>query len=793
MDQEPFTEKVDLNFRHREKGAETFRLNTRKPRLGVLTLYLLSSASAVAQGFEAERAYQRNVKKQAREAERAARKASKHAKRSAKHARRAEIVAKRAARKDQAESEASGTEMPTRSPKLRSRGRATLAAGAAIFAGAATAQIYLPSIVDHGVFRPIASAVAPMFVQSDLPELEDQLRCIVPLGFKPGDSESVLYIKNPACAGGSPFLAVPFEGEDLKRSRAAFDVLEGPYAASSHETVAGINFVGVGWRGVLSFGASGGSNAATTAFEAIHEIDNPGIWDKFGAMAGTSLLVMNSTEEEIDKLISLTPVCTGRGVRMGGALGGKLCASLMFPGSNGEHLDYWQHCMLAAGAKRPHLITSISATPEQQDAARLRMVIRKSVGRSCTATVAKMVNLSREETLRQLADLDAYQVPTVEAAGRHPNPMRWVHETLPGANENLKDVAKIIGVQPYDAAPVVTTLNSSAQQSVHAIMLRELETKIQPLLSNDVCLQGCEQPINYLVSVAESTHDNDLVIKAHVASDPGQFYGHVYADGSIAPPDRSPGSGVKISTATCAIKYVRNKNSFCSNGRFGLTDRGRPGTDCSQSDHFYTIQEIYGASLNSATAEMAANVPVEELKACHVYLGATVYDGKNRDSMAIASATGSRIIFSPAKIMRLSSAVSVGSASMPVFTDRQFGDPHLDLNDFLTDGQLDRLRSITDAPVTESYGTMAGFSVRGCSTTILKTGSSDSSKEVEVRDKILIWSGECSGGREMTAMVMIGSRSPDLALGQVHSDNLGRILSQAVEATIANTSKTKNG
>ncbi|MCH9750784.1 MAG: hypothetical protein K0U61_01060, partial [Alphaproteobacteria bacterium] len=782
---------TDFEKRLAEKGAELAYLSRRKFTVAGFTAALMNSASVFVQAYEeARRALEREAKERRKDTR--AQSADRHSDQSASQYKEDDLDT--AETQDESDSDPATTDRKREGSKKRSRLRMTVLGGV-VCAGAATAQIFTPEIVES-VARPPARPVIAMVAD---PDVEDQLYtnldCIVPTGIR-FEQDYTGWLRSAACTEDTQsFLAVPPSDADIQTLRLTADRLEGAYAAGSSSTLAGVNFAGLLRRGLPSRGKTGGTNAVQSFVEAALALDDPTHVQKFSVMFSVADMVLNEPEEKIDRLVSMMPVCGGRGAPVGSLLGGQLCKKLMFPDLNMAPLELWQGCVLMSGARRPVLVTSDLAAELLQTQAANRLAVRKGPARSCLTDVAKDIGLDRDDYLRQLRALNAYQVPTIEAAGLPANPMRWIGAYAPGAKEALKDAVMLHGPVPFDAAPLESSLDVSAQKLVHQRFQAGLSARVAPKLSDEVCLSGCDDPINTLVAVGEVTAAGALPLLSISASDPGLLYGSVELSGAFGAPTRSAGSAGKLGGVTCSVIHTP-RTSFCSDKRFNLHDNGVPGQDCSQPEHHHSRRHILGASRNSAHASMMSAIPQSDLKACLQDLGAVVRDDRHNydNSLAVGATTGSTVIWRPAHLMRLAGAIATGSAELPTMLDHQFDadTSTLDLEEMLTARELAEIRKLADAPSAEPYGTVAGFSIPGCTTDVIKTGTSDAEEpSTEVRDKLLVWSGQCQS-RQMVAIVMVGTRSPYLPLGDVTSRDMAALLSEAVTTTVNETTNSLN-
>ena len=439
-------------------------------------------------------------------------------------------------------------------------------------------------------------------------------------------------------------------------------------------------------------------------------------------------------------------------------------------------------CLLAAGAKEPILVTSSTASKKARDDALERLIERKDVAEKCLSNSKASGDLTQDEYVKERALLASVDLPVIEAYGdRGANPLRWVDDALPLSKSALNDGLRLMGP---DQRRLRSTFEPVVQRDVKMILFEQINNDIRPRLSTDVCVAGCAQPIDYFVAVAERRPDGDLAAIAVVGSDEGMLYGPVSDGGVLGLAHRSVGSAGKLPTMVCGVRYGA-KQSYCRSDRWRLSDPGGIApTSCVQESDFASRIQIMSESHNSAFAEWLSDISDDDLRMCLADMGSTVHEGLDWFNLRRTSAVGTKVLYTPAALMRASAAIAFGSATTPkLFEEQDNSASLLDLNTMLTDAQLQEVRSLAKSASGEAEGTLYGFRIPECETLAIKTGTVDSTLERQVRDKVVIWSGVCAD-RQLTAVVMIGSPRIDRALGDVRSVDVAKILRKSLSASL---------
>ncbi|WDI33041.1 hypothetical protein PUV54_07515 [Hyphococcus flavus] len=643
--------------------------------------------------------------------------------------------------------------------------------------GAAAAQLAAPETTDR-LFRAVIAAATD---KSVVDEVQQKLDCAEAFSIV-ADSGGPVFLSKPGCAANTGFLSAPFSDDRKSSFIDGAKKGEGDYALASPAAIVGVNIPGK--RRVITSGFnSAGTGLGMTAFEALLRALRPYLsaTEKLNGFFKYIAFVAHQKDDAmLDEIVALVPTCTGRGAPVAGVYGGEICRAMLFPTSGNESITIAETCLLAAGINEPLLITSSKAPATIQLEAQNRLAERKVPARRCLRDAYERGEIDRDGYRTAKVWLDSYKAPTIEDfGGLGPNPQRWLDRRLPMAREVLKDGVRLLAGQPRR---LKTSLIPPAQQALDTAVRTELETTIGDRLSEDVCVAGCSTPIDFIVAVAERRIDSRLEILAVAASDEGLLHGPVANDGTVGRPHRSGGSAGKQASSVCGVK-LSSQMQICRSDRWGLKDPGGvEATSCSNPSDFVSPMQIMARSLNSAFAEWLRDIPDEQLRACLKTMGATIHDGLDADQLRRTTAVGTKVVYTPAALMRASSAIAFGSAALPTLFDQQAHEGSvLDLHAFLTNEQYSEVRRLAIGSAAPAGGTLAGFSVADCTTRALKTGTVDSYSNYEVRDKVLVWSGVCDD-RELTAFVMIGSPYIDRPLGDVRSVEAASLLRRSITA-----------
>ena len=577
----------------------------------------------------------------------------------------------------------------------------------------------------------------------------------------------------------------PFTGASRELFAQALASLEGEYRRDSWQNLSGINLPGL--HKVIT---SGFRDGGTAPFQSVAETyfgnSSPSFGGKLDALVQGAALYGRMSDSAIDAFASMAETCIGKGVPMAYGAANEVCAILVAGEADGT-LTPRTACLLASAYRRPLQVTSSTAGAANIAEATTRFNSRRRVAAVCLERLHETGAIDANELRHEKAALQAMTVPMIHAIGAgSANPLAWLSNTLPGGGALvLRDALAMDERRPLR---VSATFSAAGQQRLARLFNESLTTTVAHELAPDVCIRGCAHAVDYLLAIARRNPEGSLDLLGAVSSDPGMMWGPVQS-GVLQPMTRSAGSLTKIAVTGCLMRFAppRAGERFCRNRRFGINDpEGRAATDCSRSEHFSDPQTIIGRSENSSFAEWVSRAPVGNVQTCAVGLGADLHGDMDLAALASNSALGTRVVFSPAELMRAMSAEAFGPSSLPVAYKEQPAGPLIDLRSGLSSGQTDLLDTILRAPIDHPLGTMRASGLDAmlprCRIVGAKSGTSDSGAgERAVRDKMALIALDCDG-QQLIAFVMVGAPDQQHHLGPLHTSTLARILAGALPA-----------
>lgn len=632
----------------------------------------------------------------------------------------------------------------------------------------------------------MAAGITGYFVDESHTQLaQERFDCAVTTEVALTDDYPVFFHRcdeKPALVGTS------FQGRSRELISEAIVALEGEYRHGSAKAVSGINLTGK-YKPIFSGGTKGGTGPALSVWEEMNGNPSPSVRDKLSNIAHASVFFGKQPHDELELYASLGPACVGRGITMSRSAANEIC-TLLIAGETGAEVGAATACIMAAGYRWPVFVTSLNAPKAMRDSAEKRFEGRVAVAGKCLIKLRERGVIDSEEFEQSVAELAARETPVIEALGdRRPDPLDWAEDALPGATLVLRDALAMEAERPLH---LTSTITSAGQHDVAAIVKGELNGSIADHMNPELCIEGCASELDYLVVIARRRESGALEIESVVASDTGMVWGPI-VDGELQDMARSPGSLTKVGLLGCLIRLAPPgpDERFCRNQAFSISDPGgREPTDCSQPSHFSDPFTIMGKSENSSFAEWVSQAPAAEFRQCVEEVGAAFHGSLDEVEFARNSALGTKIVGSPAILIRSLAASAFDSSSLPVVFEEQDAGSVLGFRGNLSGDQEYDLDRLLLAPVSHPSGTLRGFSIAGCLIVGAKSGTSDgSASETAVRDKLVLVAADCDG-EEYIAFAMVGTPDNKNGLGPVRTSDVRRILEQAIPALHERKTKT---